>query len=50
MAAREAGVGRLMLTHVRANRHVSPEALAQEAASAFGGPVATAWDLDAFRF
>jgi ribonuclease Z len=48
MAAREAG--RLVLTHLRASRHVAPETLAQEAASVFGGPVAAARDLDAFRF
>jgi ribonuclease Z len=49
-AAREAGVGRLVLTHLRASRHVSPEELAAEAAQAFGGPLTVARDLDAFDF
>ena len=48
--AREAGVGRLVLTHLRASRHTAPEELATEAAHAFGGPVAAARDLDAFDF
>ncbi len=47
-AAREAGVGRLVLTHLRASRHVSPGGLASEAADAFGGPVTAARDLNAF--
>ena len=49
-AAGEAEVGRLVLTHLRANRHTVPEELTTEAASAFGGPVAAARDLDAFDF
>ena len=49
-AAREAGVGRLVLTHIRASRYVSPEKLAAEAEDAFGGPVTAARDLDAYRF
>ena len=49
-AAGEAGVGRLVLTHLRASRHVSPEELAAEAGDAFGGPVTAARDLDAFDF
>ena len=49
-AAREAGVGRLVLTHLRASRYVSPEKLAAEAEDAFGGPVTAARDLDAYRF
>ena len=48
--ASEAEVGRLVLTHLRANRHTVPEELTTEAASAFGGPVAAARDLDAFDF
>ena len=49
-AAREAGVGRLVLTHLRAGRHVSYEELAAEAEEAFGGPVSVARDLDAYGF
>ena len=49
-AANEAGVGRLVLTHLRAGRHVSPEELAAEAGGAFGGPVTAARDLDAYGF
>ena len=48
--AREAGVGRLVLTHLRADRYVSPEELGAEAADAFGGPVTVARDLDAYGF
>jgi ribonuclease Z len=48
--ARHAGVGRLVLTHFRSGRCVDPEQLKAEAASAFGGPVEAAWDLDAFDF
>lgn len=48
--ALEAGVGRLVLTHLRASRHVSPEELAVEAEDALGGPVTVARDLDAFDF
>ncbi len=49
-AAREAGVGCLVLTHLRESRHAIPGELAAEAADAFGGPVAAARDLDAYRF
>ena len=48
--AREAGVGRLILTHFREARYADPEKLAAEAASAFGGPVEAARDLDTFEF
>lgn len=48
--AREAGVGRLVLTHFRASRFVDPADLVAEASSAFGGPVEAARDLDAFDF
>jgi len=44
------GVGRLVLTHLRAGRHADPGELAAEAADAFGGPVTAARDLDAFDF
>ncbi len=49
-AAAEAGVGRLVLTHLRASRYVEPVELASEAEAAFGGPVMVARDLDAFDF
>jgi ribonuclease BN (tRNA processing enzyme) len=49
-AAREAGVRRLVLTHLRKGRLVNPEELKVEADSAFGGPVEVARDLDAFDF
>ena len=49
-AAREAGVGRLVLTHLRSRRYAAPEKLAAEAEAAFGGPVTAARDLDAHRF
>jgi hypothetical protein len=48
--AREAEAERLVLTHLRASRFVDPAELAAEAASAFGGPVEAARDLDAFHF
>jgi ribonuclease Z len=48
--ARAAGAGRLVLTHFREGRFANPEELAAEAASAFGGPVEAARDLDAFEF
>jgi len=48
--AREAGAKRLVLTHLRASRFVDPAELAAEAASAFGGPLKAARDLDAFGF
>jgi ribonuclease BN (tRNA processing enzyme) len=49
-AARAAGVGRLVLTHLRASRFVDPEALVAEAEAAFGGPVRAAEDLDTIEF
>ncbi len=49
-AAREAGVGRLVLTHLRASRFADPAELAKGAASVFGGPVEVANDLDIFDF
>lgn len=49
-AARAAGAKRLVLTHFRAGRFVDPKELTAEAASAFGGPVKAAHDLDAFDF
>jgi ribonuclease Z len=50
IAAREAGVGHLVLTHLRASRFVDPEALAEEARESFGGAVDVARDLGAFSF
>jgi ribonuclease BN (tRNA processing enzyme) len=44
-AAREAGAGRLILTHFRAGRFADPEALAAEAEISFGHPVEVAGDL-----
>ena len=49
-AAAEAGVGRLVLTHLRASHYGDPGELAVEAEDAFGGPVTAARDLDAYRF
>ena len=49
-SAREAGVGRLILTHLRASRFADPDALATEAASVFWGRIEVANDLDAFGF
>jgi ribonuclease BN (tRNA processing enzyme) len=49
-AARAAGVRRLVLTHLRSGHFADPEKLEAEAASAFGGPVEAARDLDAFDF
>jgi ribonuclease Z len=49
-AAREAGVRRLVLTHLRSSRFVDPAALAAEAESAFGGPVSAAEDLATIEF
>ena len=49
-AARDSGARRLVLTHFRASRFVDPAGLAAEAASAFGGPVEAARDLDVFDF
>ena len=49
-AAREAGVGHLVLTHLRASHHAIPGELAAEAAGVFGGRVTAARDLDAYRF
>ena len=48
--AREAGAGRLVLTHIRANRFADPGELVAEAGEVFGGPVEAASDLDAFEF
>lgn len=48
--ARAAGARRLVLTHFRASRFANPKELVAEAASAFGGPVEAARDLDAFDF
>ena len=48
--ARAAGAERLVLTHFRASRFADPKELAAEAASAFGGQVEVARDLDAFDF
>lgn len=44
-AARDAGVGRLMLTHFRSSKYVDVEALRAEAAAIFPGPVDAAEDL-----
>ena len=49
-AAQVAGVGQLVLTHLRKSRFVNPEELKAEADSAFGGPVEVARDLDALDF
>ena len=49
-AARAAGVGRLVLTHLRSSRFVDPGALAAEAEFAFGEPVTAAKDLDTVEF
>jgi ribonuclease Z len=49
-AAREAAVGRLVLTHLRASRFVDLGQLATEAKAAFGGPAEVARDLDTFDF
>jgi ribonuclease Z len=49
-AARQSGVRRLVLTHLRASRLVDAEALAAEAKHAFGGPVEAAEDLNTFVF
>jgi ribonuclease Z len=48
--ARDAGAKRLVLTHFRASRFADLKELTKEAASAFGGPVDAAHDLDAFDF
>ncbi|HWE60809.1 MAG TPA: MBL fold metallo-hydrolase [Chloroflexota bacterium] len=45
-AAREAGAGRLLLTHFRASRFADPSALSVEAEAAFGRSVELARDLD----
>jgi ribonuclease Z len=47
--AREAGARRLLLIHYDP-ASASPEALAAEAATTFGGPVAVAQDFDTFEF
>ena len=49
-AALAAGVGRLVLTHLRASRFSDPDLLAKEAEAVFGRPVDVARDLDAFDF
>jgi ribonuclease Z len=49
-AARDAKVGRLVLTHFRSDRIVDPRKLAAEASPAFGGSVKAAHDLDALGF
>jgi len=49
-AALGAGVGRLVLTHIRAERFADPTRLVAEAGEVFGGPVEAARDLDAFEF
>jgi ribonuclease Z len=48
--ARDSGAKLLVLTHFRASRFVDPAELAAEAASAFGGLVEAARDLDTFDF
>jgi len=48
--ARAAGVGRLVLTHLRERRFADPVELVDEAGAAFGGPVEAADDLDVFEF
>lgn len=47
-AAREAGAGRLVLTHFRASRFADPDKLVTEAEAAFGRPVEAARDLASF--
>lgn len=49
-AAREAGAGRLVLTHFRASRFADPGKLVVEAEAAFGRPVQAARDLEASGF
>jgi len=49
-ADRAAGVRHLVLTHIRSNHLVAPDALVAEAESAFGGPVDAANDLDVCHF
>ncbi len=49
-AARDAGAGRLLLTHFRASRHADPAALGAEAEAVFGRPVELARDLDSVSF
>lgn len=49
-AALAAGAKRLVLTHLRAERFVDPDALLEEARTIFDGPVEVARDLDAFDF
>jgi ribonuclease Z len=49
-AARGAGVDRLILTHIRAERFADPAGLVAEAGEVFGGPVEAARDLDTFEF
>ena len=49
-AARDAGVSRLVLTHLASSRSVDLEALVAEARAAFGGPVNAAQDLATLDF
>jgi len=48
--AHEAGVRRLILTHLRADGFIDPGELSTEAESTFGEPVEAARDLDAFDY
>jgi ribonuclease Z len=48
--ARDAGVRRLVLTHLRSGRFADPAQLAAEAQAVFDGPVEISRDLDAFKF
>jgi ribonuclease BN (tRNA processing enzyme) len=48
--ARDAGVRRLVLTHLRSGRFADPARLAAEAQAVFDGPVEISRDLDAFEF
>jgi ribonuclease Z len=50
VAREAAGAKRLILPRFRSGCLVDPAELAAEAASAFGGPVETACDLDVFDF
>lgn len=49
-AALRSGVGRLLLTHLRARRFADPAAMARDAAQVFGRPVELAHDLDVVTF
>jgi ribonuclease Z len=50
LAARAAGAGRLLLTHLRASRFADPVALGAEAAETFGQRVELAADLGVVQF